>query len=296
MIRSFLRQEGAVILTFIFTLLIIWGIFALFSLPMDVFAVLFWLLIIVDGLYLLYKAIIFKQQQSLTQQLEEMQEQLQEIKTKNQAKQSEIEEYFLMWVHQIKTPITAAQLILKNPDNRSHTQLKSELLAIENYTNMALNYLKLTNPSTDMVVSKHQIDAMIAPLIRKYSIEFIEHKITLHYQPIEDYVITEANLSSVMIEQILNNALKYAKQKAIWIQFDSQTYQLTITDNGKGIRPEDLPKIFDKGYAGFNGLLNEKSSGLGLYLVQLIANRLDQATTVHSELGEGTTFTIQFHP
>ncbi|MFL2141587.1 ATP-binding protein [Ruoffia sp. FAM 26254] len=98
-----------------------------------------------------------------------------------------------------------------------------------------------------------------------------------------------------MIEQILNNALKYAKQKEIWISYDSQNATLTIKDSGRGIKAEDLPKIFDKGYSGFNGQLNQKSSGLGLYLVELVARRLTQPVSVESTFGQETQFTIQFN-
>ena len=87
--------------------------------------------------------------------------------------------------------------------------------------------------------------------------------------------------------------MKYTKKGDIWVAFDEKTKQLTIKDNGMGIREEDLPKIFDKGYAGMNGQLETKSSGIGLYLVQLISKRLEQPVHVNSELGKGSTFTIQ---
>lgn len=96
-----------------------------------------------------------------------------------------------------------------------------------------------------------------------------------------------------MIEPVLNNALKYAKGGEIWISFDQESSQLVIKDSGQGIPENDLPKIFDKGYAGFNGLLNQQSSGINLYLVKTIADRLNQPVAVESTLGQGTTFTIQ---
>src|SRR5699024_12757097 len=123
--------------------------------------------------------------------------------------------------------------------------LSQEMDTIENYTNIALNYLKLSNPATDMVFSERKLDDIITPLIRKYSLQFIQHGIRLHYQPIEAEVVTEANLTSLMIEQILNNALKYAKQKEIWNYYDSQNATLTIKDSGIGIKSEDLQKNLD---------------------------------------------------
>lgn len=295
MMRQFLAKHLSELIVFVMIHLIIWGIFSLFSLPMDVYGVLFWLLFIVMAVYLVFKAVIFREESSQKAKVDELENELIQLRNQSESRQDELEEYFIMWVHQIKTPITASQLILKNPDDKAIYNLRQEMLYIENYTGMALNYLKLSNPSTDMVVSKWRLDDIINPLIRKYSIQFIQHNIRLHYETIEESVITEANLTSLMIEQVLNNALKYAKQQEIWIHFDTQTYQLTIKDSGKGIRPEDLPKIFDKGYSGFNGQLNQKSSGLGLYLVQLVAKRLNQAVSVKSTVGEGTEFTVQFH-
>ena len=90
-----------------------------------------------------------------------------------------------------------------------------------------------------------------------------------------------------MIEQILNNALKYARGKDIWITFDQQQHVLTIRDNGVGISQADL-KIFDKGYSGYNGRLNANSSGIGLFIVKHISQHLHHYVDVQSELNKGT--------
>ena len=97
-----------------------------------------------------------------------------------------------------------------------------------------------------------------------------------------------------MIEQILNNALKYARGKDIWIEFDASEQSLIIKDNGVGISKADIPKIFDKGYSGYNGRLNEESSGIGLFIVKHISNHLNHEVDVDSKLNEGTTFKIHF--
>jgi two-component system sensor histidine kinase BraS/BceS len=262
---------------------------------MDVFWVLFWNLTIIMSVFLGYQILSFREEVRLETKVEQLQEELIGLQDASDMRQNELEEYFIMWVHQMKTPITASQLILKNPDDEAIRNLRQEMVSIENYTNMALNYLKLSNPATDMVFSERKLDDIITPLIRKYSLQFIQHGIRLHYQPIEAEVVTEANLTSLMIEQILNNALKYAKQKEIWISYDSKNASLTIKDSGKGIKAEDLPKIFDKGYSGFNGQLNQKSSGIGLYLVELVARRLNQPVSVESTFGQETQFTIQFN-
>lgn len=145
-----------------------------------------------------------------------------------------------------------------------------------------------------MVLMKVSIDDLIRALIKKYSIQFIQNHTKVHYEKVTDEVLTDAKWASIMIEQILNNALKYARGKDIWIDFDSHQNQLKIADNGIGISQADKPKIFDRGYSGYNGRLNDKSSGIGLFIVKQIANRLQHKVEVESELNEGATFTITF--
>jgi len=230
---------------------------------------------------------------NLEEEVTELTDALKEEKNDNRLLRQDIEEYFLLWVHQIKTPITASYLLLDESDFENKPLLQQEVLKVENYANMALNYLKVLNPANDMDFSYVTIDELVNPLLRKYRVQFIYSNITLHYEKEEHTILTEPKLTSLMIEQLLSNALKYSKEGDIWLSFDEKTKQLTITDNGIGIREEDLPKIFDKGYAGMNGQLETKSSGIGLYLVQLISKRIEQPVSVTSEFEEGSTFTIQ---
>src|SRR5699024_8566371 len=107
---------------------------------------------------------------------------------------------------------------------------------IENYANMALNYLKVLNPTNDMDFRYVSIDEIIRPLLKKYRVQFIYSDITLHYKKEEQVILTEPNLTSLMVEQLLSNALKYTKRGDIWIRFDDKNNKLTIKDNGIGIR------------------------------------------------------------
>ena len=173
-------------------------------------------------------------------------------------------------------------------------QVRQEIVQIDNYTRLALSYLKLLNEASDMTITEVNIDDLIKPLIMKYRIHFIEQHTKIHYQSNDDSILTDAQWTSILIEQILNNALKYARGKDIWIDFDSTSQQLSIKDNGIGISQADLPKIFDKGYSGYNGSLNESSSGIGLFIVKHIAQHLNLNVEVTSDLNKGTQFTISF--
>ncbi|MGX0379785.1 sensor histidine kinase [Staphylococcus auricularis] len=269
-------------------------IFFVFSLPMEAFflgaAIVLFILII----YWVIQFMNFKEKLRLKTQVDQLEDQLETMRREQIEYKNEIEAYFLTWVHQIKTPITASKLLLEQNHEDTVNRVRQEILQIDNYTNLALSYLKLINQQTDMVLMKVWIDDLIRTLIKKYSIQFIQNHTKVHYEKVTDEVLTDAKWASIMIEQILNNALKYARGKDIWIDFDSQQNQLKIADNGIGISQADKPKIFDRGYSGYNGRLNDKSSGIGLFIVKQIANRLQHKVEVESELNEGATFTITF--
>lgn len=293
MLKEFLKQHTHMIGLVLSALAIFAIVFGLFQMDWAIYwisAALILCLLVVD---LIYQGIQFQKKQALEEKVKELTETLEEERNANRLMRQDIEEYFLLWVHQIKTPITASYLLLDDDDFKNKPFLQQEILKIENYVSLALNYLKVQNPANDMDFRYVSVDEMISPLLKKYRVQFIYSKITLHYSKDTYKVLTEPNLTSLMVEQILSNALKYTKNGDIWIAFNEETKQLMIKDNGMGIREEDLPKIFDKGYAGMNGQLETKSSGIGLYLVQLISKRLEQPVQVDSELGKGSTFTIQ---
>src|SRR5699024_1050773 len=144
---------------------------------------------------------------------------------------------------------TASYLLLDDDDFKNKPFLQQEILKIEKYVSLALNYLEVQNPANDMDFRYVSVDEMISPLLKKYRVQFIYSKITLHYSKDTYKVVTEPDLTSLVIEQRLSNALKYTKKGDSWVAFDEKTTQLTIKDNGIAICEEDLPKIFDKGYA-----------------------------------------------
>lgn len=294
-LKSFLGQQIGWLCMCATIQLVIWLVFLLFNLPLEVFEVLFWLVLIVMLGYLVFRAVHYQKVSTQHERIQELKTALQTIQAQSDQQRHELEEYFIMWVHQMKTPITASQLLLKHADPTTFPLLRQEMLAIETYTDMALNYLKLSNPATDMHVSRIMLDELIKPLLRKYSVQFINKRIQLIYEPILVEVVTEANLASLMIEQILSNALKYTDRGSISISFSQANSHLYIKDTGKGINSADLPRIFDKGFSGMNGQLNQKSSGIGLYLVRLISKRLEQAVSVSSQTNQGSEFIIVFH-
>ena len=216
------------------------------------------------------------------------------LKSEMLNQKDDLNAYFLMWLHQIKTPMTVSKLLLEKPDETTNTKLKMQLMYIEQYISMAMNYLKMIDHSTDMDITQVNLDDIIKNLLKKYSLLFIHNHISLEYQSNVTHVISDSQWLTILIEQILSNALKYTENGKISIQYLKDKHALEIRDTGIGIRSEDIPKIFDRGYSGFNGRMNEKSSGLGLYLARKISERLNIQIEVESKLSKGSIFRLVF--
>ena len=159
----------------------------------------------------------------------------------------------------------------------SVSDMKMELFKIEQYVEMALNYLRVEDISSDLVFKKHELDDMVRQVIRKYAKIFISKKIKIDFKLTKACIVTDEKWFIFVLEQIISNALKYMKEKS-----------LVIEDTGIGIPAEDLPRIFEKGFTGYNGRENKKSTGIGLYLCKNIMDKLQWNITVDSEVGSGT--------
>lgn len=198
-------------------------------------------------------------------------------------------EYYTIWVHQIKTPISAMRLQLQGQESESSRELLEELQRIEQYVEMVLTYLRLDSGSTDYVLKKYDLDAIVRQAVRKYASQFIRKKIRLNYEPLSCEVLTDEKWLVFVLEQILSNALKYTKSGSIHIYLSPDAPKtLVIEDTGIGIAPEDLPRIFEKGYTGCNGRADKRSTGIGLYLCRQIMEKLSHTIRIESEMGAGT--------
>ncbi len=200
-------------------------------------------------------------------------------------------EYYTVWVHQIKMPITSMKLSLENEDTSFSKKLSLDLFRIEQYVDMVLVFLRLDSGSGDYIFKEYKLDDIIQQSIVKFSSEFIARKIYPKYTPTSDTVITDDKWLSFVIEQVLSNALKYTHKGEIKI-YTEQPKILCIEDTGIGISPSDLPRIFEKGYTGYNGRIDKHASGIGLYLCKRICNNLGAKISITSELDIGTTVKI----
>ena len=197
-------------------------------------------------------------------------------------------EYYTIWAHQIKTPIAAMRLTLQSEDTETARRLSGDLNRIEEYVEMVLTYLRLDSDDTDYLIREHVLDEIIKPAVRKFAREFILKKLSLDYAPTGYTVLTDEKWLSFVIEQIISNAVKYTSEGGVKIYMDG-TGILCIKDTGIGICAEDLPRIFENGYTGFNGREDKRASGIGLYLCKRITDNLGHGISVKSAPGEGTT-------
>lgn len=288
-----LKKEGKYIAATIFSMIVFWLVFIMANLDKSYLYLAFQIILLILVIYIIISYFLYKKELSSKEKLEELQ--LENIALKNKVIENKkyIQEYFLMWIHQIKTPITAANLLI-DMDEIDKAAIKKQLFYIEDYTNMALTFLKISDPEADMDITSVELDKVIRPILKKFSIIFISNRITLEYEGIEDEVLTDAKWLSILIEQIISNAIKYSVGGKVSIIYHKERNSLEIKDTGIGIRSEDIPKIFDRGYSGFNGRLNQKSSGIGLFLAKEIASKLSIKIELESQLGEGSSFFINF--
>ena len=294
--KNYISKILPITVTTFFILLVFWVVFLLMNLSFESYFLAFEIVVFFYMVYLVFMAFLNKKEEKLKNQIQELEEANLNLRNDFLAKEKELQEYFLIWIHQIKTPITAGKLICDSDiENENVKNIKKELIYIEDYTNMALSYLKMANHNTDMDISLVNLDDIIKPLIKKYAILFISNNIKLEYEKLNVKVITDSKWCMVVIEQLLSNAIKYTKNGTVSISFNEKENYLEIKDNGIGIKDSDLPKIFDKGYSGFNGRQNQKSTGIGLFLVKQILDKLGQKVKLESKLGEGTSVKVYFN-
>lgn len=230
------------------------------------------------GIEYVYQEMLRRLYQAYGKQVEEM-----------QRREWDAEEYNALWAHQIKTPIAAIRLL--NQAGKENQEIMDQVFRIEQYVEMILNYQRLNSTSSDWVLKRQPLDDIVRHSIRKYAKQFIRKKLSLNYEGTDITVLTDEKWLCFVIEQILSNALKYTKTGGIRIYTEEQ--RLYICDTGIGIQQSDLPRIFERGYTGYNGRADKKSTGIGLYLCRQICEKLGHGIAVESEVGRGTCVCLE---
>ncbi|SHH39244.1 sensor histidine kinase [Tepidibacter thalassicus] len=210
-------------------------------------------------------------------------------------------EFITSWVHEIKIPIAVSRLIIENSISKSKEEildsLEEEIDRIENYVEQSLYYSRLDDFSKDYLINEINVEKIVKEVIKKHAKTFINKKIKIDIEDINMSVHTDKKWLIFIINQIIDNSLKYTAEGGyikINIEKDEKEKRLIIEDNGIGIKKEDIQRIFDRGFTGYNGRKNYKSTGMGLYLSKRLAIKLGHDITVESKFKEYTKVTIHF--
>lgn len=207
------------------------------------------------------------------------------------SEQQKLLDYYAMWSHQIKTPLAALQVLVET-DPTATTKIKNEISTIDGYLSMMLHYLKMTNLQDDLVLKKVALEDVVKKVIKKYRLFFFQKELSITLEPFTKEIVTDEKWLVFILEQLIFNSIKYTKSGGIIISLTDET--LIIQDSGIGILPQDLPRIFESGYTGFNGRHHQKATGLGLHMSQNVAEQLGINLKIESEMGVGTTVFVTF--
>lgn len=232
-------------------------------------------------------------ERALAEKLEAREMELYQQRSDSERKLTDLLDYYTLWVHQIKTPIAASQLLVAEVvDRQLKQQLEQEIFKIDSYTNLVLQYLRLESFHDDLVLKQVQIEDLVKEIIRKYALFFIQKGLNVNLYDLDKEIVTDKKWLLVVIEQIISNSLKYTKEGGLEIYMEGQ--ELCIKDTGIGIKNSDVLRVFERGFSGYNGRLTQQSSGLGLYLSKKISEELGHQIRIESEVGKGTIVRIQF--
>ena len=229
---------------------------------------------------ILYQQIAEELEQKLVAELEH-----------SRLKKQEMLEDFGIWLHQVKTPVSALDLLIQAQGN--DPKMRAELFKVNEYLQLMLNYLRQQLDNSDLVFEQVALDKVIKEVLKKYALFFAQKGLRVEFIDLDTTTVTTDKKWLIFIlEQLIFNAIKYTNTGTITFIFNGD--HLAIKDTGIGIQSQDIPRVFEKGFTGYNGRQDQRASGLGLYLSQKVALKLGCKLELTSKVGQGTTVKIYF--
>lgn len=250
---------------------------------------------------------------------------------KTKQEQGDYRQYTELWVHEIKTPLAACELLLRNSDvllqagemslqtgeceqagdfsfsasASVNQRLGLQIKRIEELVDQTLYYARSGNLENDFIIKNIHLDQVVKAAIHRYSRHMILAKVYPRLSNLNVNVRGDAKWVQFMIEQIISNAIKYRKPQAeasyIDISATQQTNDfgvkttvLSIRDEGIGIPASDCSRVFEQAFTGENGRAYAKSTGIGLFLVDKLARKMNMSVRLSSQVGKGTTVCLCF--
>lgn len=213
--------------------------------------------------------------------------------------QEDYKEYIELWIHEIKLPIVASKMVIENNKNEVTKSIEEEIDRIENYTEQALFYARSNTVEKDYTITKFNLQEIVNSIILKNKTILISSNIVLDLHDLEKEVYTDSKWISFILNQIIENSIKYLKEENKKIEIHAEEKKekviLYIKDNGIGIKKGEITRVFEKGFTGDNGrIIGKKSTGIGLYLCKKLCNKLGLGLELNSEKGIGTEVRIVF--
>ncbi|NBK99138.1 MAG: HAMP domain-containing histidine kinase [Erysipelotrichia bacterium] len=211
---------------------------------------------------------------------------------------NDFKEYLELWIHEIKISLASAFLIVENNKDKISTNMIEELNRIEKLVEQVLFYVRSENVEKDYAIKQCNLEQIVKDVIKGNRRTFINKKIALHIDCLDIIVMSDSKWLTFILNQILDNALKYSKNTDAYIHIfakrNKDSVSLHIEDNGIGISQNDINRVFDKGFTGENGRKTYNSTGLGLYLCKNLCEKLHHKITIDSTLHQKTIITIVF--
>ena len=214
--------------------------------------------------------------------------------------QEDYKEYIELWIHEVKIPIAASKMIIENNKNEVTKSIDEELDKVENYTEQALFYARSNAVEKDYIINKTNLKEIVNGAILKNKTTLLNEKVSIELSNLKDEeVYTDSKWAVFIINQIIQNAIKYSKKENKKIEISSQEKNdkviLYIKDNGIGIKKGEITRVFERGFTGENGrIIGQKSTGIGLYLCKKLCDRLGLGIELNSEKDKGTEVRIIF--
>lgn len=210
-----------------------------------------------------------------------------------QLERKEWQEYMTSWFHEIKTPIAVSRLIYET--GGSLESLEEEMDKIEHFIEQALYFSRLSDFHKDYLIQEIDLERIVKEAVKMHTKTFLAKKIAIHLEVPKFEVLTDKKGILLILNQILSNSLKYTGNNgSISIMVDKHERTLRVKDSGIGIEPEDLPRVFERGFTGKNGREEHSSTGMGLYLAKKTAEKLGHAVSISSEKAKFTEVVLYF--
>ena len=241
----------------------------------------------------------FSEGKILKEVLEETGKSMLENVKKYKRSGEDYKEYIELWIHEIKIPIATSKMIIENNKTKITQSINEELDKIENYIEQALYYARSNTVEKDYIIKKVNLKEIVNNSILKNKVSLIQNKVNVNIHDIERYVYTDSKWCIFILNQIIQNSIKYSKKENrkldIFSKEKKEKVVLYIKDNGIGIKKGEITKVFDKGFTGENGrIIEKKSTGIGLYLSKKLCEKIGVGLELNSEKGIGTEVRMIF--